>query len=262
MWENNEVERICFNCNYFFPTNGQDLNEFGICLNDNEFEPYLDELIENLNYECCSDLINRKKFSGEQEACPNFDQIDFEEIDDDSELGRKLISCIESGQFSYECLKEIIIEERIRNINLKTLPVEQYVKRLYSPNLSEKMSAIRTLGGLISLENKAAFDELFKYLKQLPPPKTIQDVHIRIEVLHHLNSFENRKFITNHLLGELYKTPSNNTTRQWISAIFDFIRKSSIEDIREPLEKMLKDKRFSYRLKKKIKDILYGINED
>ena len=124
------------------------------------------------------------------------------------------------------------------------------------------MSAIRTLGGLISLENKAAFDELFKYLKQLPPPKTIQDVHIRIEVLHHLNSFENRKFITKHLLGELYKTPSNNTTRQWISAIFDFIRKSSIEDIREPLEKMLKDKRFSYRLKKKIKDILYGINED
>lgn len=199
MVENNEIERICFNCNYFFPASGQDFNEFGICLNDNEFEPYLDELLENSNYDCCSDLINRKKFSGEQEACPNFDEMDFEEtieIDDESELCRKLISCLESGQFSYESLKELIIEERIRNIDLKTLPVEQDVKRLYSHNLADQMSAIRSLGGLISFENKAAFEELFKYLKQLPSPKTIQDVHIRIEVLRHLNSFDNKKFLT------------------------------------------------------------------
>lgn len=58
------------------------------------------------------------------------------------------------------------------------------------------------------------------------------------------------------VLDELYRTPSNNTTRQWISDIFRFLEYSPIELSREPLEKMIKDKRFSYRLKKKMRNIL------
>jgi hypothetical protein len=42
--EEGELERVCFNCNHFFPASIQGPTEFGICLNDKEFEPFIDEL--------------------------------------------------------------------------------------------------------------------------------------------------------------------------------------------------------------------------
>ena len=43
------MERICFNCNVFFPASMDENMEYGICLNDKEFEPFIDELLENFN---------------------------------------------------------------------------------------------------------------------------------------------------------------------------------------------------------------------
>ena len=40
-----ELDRVCFNCNSFFPEETGWTVE-GICLNDSAFEPYLDELLE------------------------------------------------------------------------------------------------------------------------------------------------------------------------------------------------------------------------
>jgi hypothetical protein len=110
---------------------------------------------------------------------------------------------------------------------------------------------------LITLGNKAAFRELFTFFRHLSPPKTIEEVHFKKDLLRHLESAGSRTALTKFLLDELYNTPSNNTTRQWISAIFRFLEYSPLEEVREPLEKMLSDNRFSYRLKQKIKDILY-----
>ena len=62
-------------------------------------------------------------------------------------------------------------------------------------------------------------------------------------------------------MEELYKTPSNNTTRQWISELFRFLENCPLEEVSEQLNKMIKDKRFSYRLKQKIKNILYRDND-
>ena len=40
-----EVERICQNCGSFFQDD--DDYDFGICMMDEEFEPYADEIIDN-----------------------------------------------------------------------------------------------------------------------------------------------------------------------------------------------------------------------
>ena len=64
-----DLKRVCFNCNQFFIASMEELIEFGICLSDKAFEPFIDELLENFNYASCQDLIDCKKIPGEQEAC-------------------------------------------------------------------------------------------------------------------------------------------------------------------------------------------------
>lgn len=256
--EKEVLERICFNCNQFFLSSMEEATEYGICLSDGDFEPFIEELLEKSNYSSCQDLINSKKFLGERKGCENYEEIESAEIDDNSALGRELKRLCESGELNPETFKAAILDEQIRNIDWKTMPVDRYVRQLQSPMKKEQEAGISSLGGMISFGNKEAFKELFKYFKKLPPPKTLEEVYFKKEVLRHLERENTRLQIIPYMIDELYKTPSNNTTRQWISAIFKFLKYCPKDKVREPLEKMLKDKRFSYRLKKKMKSILYG----
>jgi hypothetical protein len=260
-----DLDQVCFNCNHFFPVIIDEPSEFGICLNDKEFEPFIDELLENSNYACCQSLIDCKKFDGNRDACPDFSEVEVGEsfeIDESTEFGQELVETIKSGQFSKEKLEEIVLREQIRNIDFKTLPVEKHTRQLKHPDPQERDSAISTLGSLIFQENKDAFHELFNFLKQLPPLETIEEVHFKKRIFRYFVHFahsehsEFRTPITQFLLDELNNTPSNNTTRQWISSILQFLESCPLEEISDPLEKMLTDNRFSYRLKKRIENIL------
>jgi len=255
--EKEELEAICFNCNQFLPISMDEPTEFGICLNDEVFEPFIDELFENPKIASCQDLITCKKFSGEKEACDNFEEIEAIEIDDNSPLGIELSRLRKTGDLNIESFKMALLEEQIRNIDWKTVPVDKSVAQLKSSNLKERNAAIPHLAALIIHENIDAFNELFVFFKQLPPPKTTEEVHFKMELLRHLTLSDKKIILIPHLIDELYRTASNNTTRQWISKIFQFLECAPRENIQEPLEKMLKDKRFSYKLKKKIKNILY-----
>lgn len=77
-----ELERVCFNCNYFFPSRTE-ASEYGICLEDQDFEPFIDELIEDLNYSCCQELIRVKEFPGDKDACNKYEEVEIIEIDGD-----------------------------------------------------------------------------------------------------------------------------------------------------------------------------------
>ena len=72
--DSHDLDRICGNCNYGFPSEpfGSD---FAICLNDPDFEPYVDDMLENQDFSRCQNLIRQKRFSWEQEACPDFDPV-------------------------------------------------------------------------------------------------------------------------------------------------------------------------------------------
>ncbi len=251
-----KLERICFNCNQFFLINYSKLTEFGICISDQVFEPFIDELLEDPDSASCQDLIRLKKFTGEKEACDEFEELEEVEIDDNSPLGLKLSRLSETGNLDIESYKEAVLDEKIRNIDWKTVPVEKYVTQLKNSDPGEQKAAISSLCGLISLGNNKAFKELFIYFKQLLPPETIEEVHFRKELLRHFGLAKNRDLLIPQLIDELYRIPSNNTTRQWISDIFQFLGDSPPEKIQKPLEKMLKDKKFSHRLKKYIKNII------
>ncbi len=251
-----EREKICFNCNSYFPDTLDEPTEYGICVNEEVFEPFLDELFENRKSAACRKLVEKRKFTGEKKACDNFAETEQYEIDDDSILGVALSRCIESSKLDTESIEQEIAIEKFNRIDWKSEPVDQFVEQLRSSDPDERDSGISSLAGYISMGNREAFNELFRYFRELSPPATIDEVHFKLEMLRKFNYPEFRTELIPELINELYRTESNNTTRQWISEIFNFLKLCPVEEVEEPLKNMLKDKRFSYRLKKKMKRIL------
>ncbi len=122
--------------------------------------------------------------------------------------------------------------------------------------------AVQSFGGLISQRNKAAFNALFSYLKDLPPPTTVEQTHLRIEILRQLKFTRNfQKKLALLLVKDLFRTPSNNTTCGWYIAVFRFFEDSSADIAVEALAPMLGSPQFSYRIKKRVKMILEQVND-
>jgi hypothetical protein len=61
-----ELDRICQNCSSFFQDSRD--TDLGICLNDEVFEPFLDEIMENADFSNCYDIYLKKRFDGGKEA--------------------------------------------------------------------------------------------------------------------------------------------------------------------------------------------------
>jgi len=238
------------NCQSYYPDRLDEATEFGICLNDSDFEPYLDELLEKQNFNCCKELIARKRFNGDREACQNFEMV---EIKEDPILAEEFKELVKEDNIDEETVKEIFIAH-----SLRTRSVEEYAEKLESPSSEVRLETIETLAGFASFKNKEASELLINFFRNIPPPETLEEVHFKIKVFGFVNRGKFQKELVPVLVKDLYNTSSNNTTRQWITEIFRFFQRCSIEDIREPLEKMLKEKCFSYRIKNKIKEILEG----
>ncbi len=260
--ESEKLEPICLNCNYFFPANMEEVTEYGICLYDKAFEPFIDELLENYNYDSCKELIEEKKILGDTKACEHFEEPEEVEIDDDSYLGRELKNLKNSGKLDMDAIETAILSDEIEKIDWKTVPVDKYVARLNSPDKNEQLEAISTLGSLAISGNKKAFNQLIKYFKNLPSPITLDEVHFKIAVFKHLEHMKDKSTIILPLINELYHIQSNNITRQWISKILRYLERCPIDKVRDPLEKLLKEKKFSYRLKNKIKNTIIACEEN
>lgn len=59
MFENEiEFDRTCQNCSSFFQ-DSEDM-DFGVCMRDEIFEPYIDEILESENFSSCQELFFKK----------------------------------------------------------------------------------------------------------------------------------------------------------------------------------------------------------
>jgi hypothetical protein len=239
------LERTCANCNYFFPYLLHGPSEYGICLNEAEFKPYIKELVENENYDSCKALIEERKFNGNDHSCEDFEMIEI--IGTDSSMDD--ISGI--GPDDEKNIAEVF------NIFLKNKSVEEYPEMLSSGNNEERLKAFEALFSLVSMNNDKASKLLIDSFKAMSPPVSLEEVHFKLEVFRFVNRKEYLKDLIPVLFRDLYETKSTNRTRQWISEIFRYlsIHKSEAK-VTENLEKMLTEKQFSYRIKNKIKGIL------
>ena len=70
-----EIEKVCFNCNQFFPYPLYELTEHGICLNEVVFAPYIDDIFDDNIDSSLNNLMEEKKLHGDKKACENFDPV-------------------------------------------------------------------------------------------------------------------------------------------------------------------------------------------
>lgn len=259
-----ELERICFNCNFYFPDCAE-ITEYGICLDDEDFAPYIDDLLEDLNFASCQELIDKKKFMGDREVCEKFEAVEIIEIDDDSILYEKLPYYNETGEIDQEELERAKFEERLKKTDWENIPVGQHVEKLESGSSEKQKEAVLSLGRLIAMNNRAAFEKLFGHLEMLPPPETIAEVHLKKMILENLlyklNPDRETRLIS-LLIGELYKVASNNTTNQWITSILKYLARAPQDIVREPLEALLVERKFSYKTRKKIEAVLDQLGQE
>jgi hypothetical protein len=248
--------KTCIDCSAYLPVPPEELTEFGICLNDEAFEPFIEELFEGLIPGPCQALLEKKKFVGDRPACPDFQESEIIEVDDDSPFGQALRRLKESGVLTPETLEHAIMEEQVRRVDWKTYPVDGYAKQLESNRSRERNTGLASLGAMIALGNPAALEVLLRFLSSLPPPATIKDVHLKMEVLRRLDCWKDRSAVAPILIEELASIPSNNTTRQWITEILRFLDRCPLQVIQDPLRRMLADRKPSPGIKKRAKEIL------
>ena len=242
-----ETEKICFDCNQFFPEQLGETSEFGICLMDPVFEPYLDELLEGRVDTRLREIINSKKYEGDREICEAFQPI--EEIEDPI-LTRELADWM-AGKKSDQELREILRQYEIRNQS-----IEKETSLLKSLNFQVRQQALSSLCGLMSLGHQQARLLLLDFFRELPPPASLSEVHFKIDLWNRIHPFYGREELIPILIQELDRMPSNQTTRGWWTAIFRFFRACPVEKIREPLQELLHQRKFSARIKKRLNDIL------
>jgi hypothetical protein len=102
--------KTCIDCSSYLPVPPDELTEFGICLNDEAFDPFVEELLQGLTPSTCKALLEKKRFVGDRLVCPDFQESEIIEIDDDSPFGQALCRLKASGELTPETLEHAIME--------------------------------------------------------------------------------------------------------------------------------------------------------
>ncbi len=214
----------------------------------------MDELLENMNYDCCKELIEKLNFDGNREACEHFDPV--EVISSEIDFPEEEQELSEGDEINISSSQELLWRRELKKMADPDYPLESYTKLLTSKNKKEVESGVDILYLIMIQGNERVFTVLCDYYNNLPPAENLEDVHWKIYLLEKLWHGENEKALFDCLVQELNKTPSNNTTRGLITKIFKIMNGLPVDLMQDQLTIMLKEKRFSYRLKKKVKELL------
>lgn len=228
-----EQDKICLYCNYFFPDSSVSEAGLGVCLKDEAFAPFINDIMESSGFASCYDLYLEKRFDGEKAACPDFEEAEIIEVSDDDDI------------YGY-----------ILNETLKHQKVDDIIEKLYSSDIDQIKGTIESLSAYIVLGNNDAYKGLVNYYTGLPPADSLEDVHIRLRIINALSYKKSEKSTINALVNELCRTSSNNTTRQLYTEILKLLSKCPSELVKEPLLQLLETREYSYKMKKRILEII------
>lgn len=252
-----ELDSICQNCCYYFSDCSNltdDLrNGFGVCLRNDDFNSYIEEneeILENSDFSYCIELYQEKRFDGNREACPYFEPLEIIDIEDADNEDYETVQ-LDDAQL-----------DRMLEEYLQSKDYEKLLEMLYSSDEEEKTNALAVLFKCTYLGGKEAYSSLLKYYKTLPPVISINDTHFRMKILEVLISMQHsneeyKNDLIDMLVNELYKTPSNNTTRQLYTQILKFLDDCPEDIVADKLLWLLGKKKYSSKMKQNILSVIY-----
>lgn len=246
-----DLDEQCGNCSLFFP-DSDGPTEYGICINDPAFAPHEEDILE-LRFDRCRELIKSKRFLMTRESCEKFEPVEIVEIATGDGATEPVELTTIFGAEQGAKLHMAFDQNGDIWFNGVRTPLQTYIDQLHSPKTQQ--SALNCLILLSSNRNEQATTALLNFFEGLGPPRTLRDVHFKIDVLQSLAWCKTQRFLE-LLLSDLETTPSNNTTRQWISAIIRHLHRFPQEDVEERLRGMIRKNVFSYRLRRRIEDML------
>jgi hypothetical protein len=210
----------------------------GVCSCDKAFEPFWDDIIEESDFSVCYELYLAKRFDGERGACDQFEEIEVLDLPE--------------GVENENIITYLHLEE------MRSQDMGKLLKCLYDPNYKNISRAVTSLCTYINIGNMNAYEGLLKYYMGLGPAKNLEDTHLRIKIVDALSVEKLEKSTIEACVHELARTPSNNTTRQLYTLILKYLGKCPNETIREPLIQLLEKRQYSYRMKKRIMELIEG----
>ena len=74
--------------------------------------------------------------------------------------------------------------------------------------------------------------------KELGPPEDLEQAGFKAETLRHFHGQESSHDLLELLFSDLENTVSNNSTRQWITAILDFLGRAPLKWVEGRLQSM------------------------
>lgn len=225
-------ERICQNCSYFFHHN-DDYDGMGICSLDEDFALYLNDenLMENMDFSSCRELYLKKCFDGLRRACETFENA---EID------------VPEG---------MSVETYLRFEAVKDADTSELFQCLNQADRKSARYALDQIRYFVSKGNMTAYTNLFRYCQDLGPATTLEEVSFRIELVELLSSMPRNAQIIDTYVQELTRTPSNNMTRRLYTKLLKELGRYPQEEIRVPLERLLNQVPYSYKIKLRIKEV-------
>ncbi len=255
-------QKTCMRCNSFFSLIMDEPAAFGICLNNPVFDPYIEDILENMDMTRCADLIEAHKFNGNDFFCEDYELMKSYEIDDDNPLGQQLNDLVMQQKNTPQKIVQVMLDDPdsidglLDQIDWKNAPITKQARALSGADPKEQKKAVDSLHAYVAMGNMTARNELLRFFCQLPPPVTVEDAHFKLELLQKIAPYDRDFDLLPDLVRELYEVESNNATRRWMSGIFKRLRLAPYHRLKPALEEMLTSKHFSHRLKARIRETL------
>ena len=237
--KNIELERVCQNCAFYFQDE-QDKNDMGICSLDKAFDPYWDDegVVENMDFSVCRELYLARRYDSQRDACDHYEQVDMEELPDDINMGAML---------RFEMRQSRDIGQLLELLETRTVERRDVLQPIYMQ---------------IRDGNQEASDRFFDYYNGFGPAVSLEDVAFRIEIVEILSWLPRDDRTVAAYVRELARTPSNNTPRRLSTEILSQLERNPNANICTPLEKLLAEVPYSYRIKRRIREVAGLIKSD
>ena len=135
-------------------------------------------------------------------------------------------------------------------LDLAKFPIDSVLKQAISSKEEDFQSACRTLTSMYAAGRSEAGIFLFGLLIH-----NADDIVRKEEIVEALGHIKT-KATTDLLFRELRLTVSSNSTRIYINRILKSLKRFPLEFIKDGFEDLLDDSKWSYRMKKKFKELL------